>query len=329
MYRRLKSKSGFTLIELLVVIAIIAILIGLLLPAVQKVRAAAARASCQNNLKQLGLALYSFESANGYFPPAYGLLSPPDPTVPAPAPNVVGQSVFVYLLPYMEQGNVYTMINTKNGFFSTVNFPNSNPAYSTGIKSFLCPAAPAPATMDYSAALNQGWGSYGVTVNYSGLIFGRTDYGPVSGTALGIGSGTAESQASGNLGILAPGTRTKVTDITDGTSNTLMMTEDGGRPFFYIQNGKFVSNGPVSQGGGAWADPFGALVVNGSNPDGSIGGPCAINCTSDNEIFSFHTGGVNALMGDGSVRFLQQSITLTQLAALISKQGGEVINFDY
>jgi prepilin-type N-terminal cleavage/methylation domain-containing protein/prepilin-type processing-associated H-X9-DG protein len=329
MIRRTIYSTGFTLIELLVVIAIIAVLIGLLLPAVQKVRAAAARMSCQNNLKQLGLGLYNYESANGFFPPAFGLLPAPDPTVPSPAPNTMGHSVFVYLLPYMEQNNVYNVINVQKGFFSSVNFPNSSPAYSTGIKTILCPASPAPATMDYSAALNQGWSSYGVTVNYSGLIFGRTDYAPVSGTALGIGSGTAESQVSGNLGILGPNTKTKVTDVTDGTSNTLMMTEVGGRPFFYVQNGQFKSNGPVSQGGGAWADPFGNLVVNGSYPDGSIGGPCAINCTSDNEIFSFHTGGVNALMGDGSVRFLSQSLSLTQVAVLISKQGGEVITFDY
>jgi prepilin-type processing-associated H-X9-DG protein len=102
-----------------------------------------------------------------------------------------------------------------------------------------------------------------------------------------------------------------------------MVAEDGGRPYFYKKGPQFVSDGPVSQGGGAWADPFGYLVVNGSNPDGTIGGRCAINCTSDNEMFSFHQGGMNALMGDGSVRFIRETITLEVAAALISKAGGE------
>jgi prepilin-type processing-associated H-X9-DG protein len=174
--------------------------------------------------------------------------------------------------------------------------------------------------------LNQGWNVSGWPINYPpGLIFGRTDYAPIAGTALGISSGPPESVVSGNLGILGPNTQTKVTDITDGTSNTLMVVEDGGRPMFYRMGPQFVSNGPVTQGGGAWADPFGYLVMNGSYPNGSIGGPCAMNCTSDNEMFSFHPGGMNALMGDGSVRFLNQSITLTVAAALISKAGGEVL----
>jgi prepilin-type processing-associated H-X9-DG protein len=140
------------------------------------------------------------------------------------------------------------------------------------------------------------------------------------------------NQVNGNVGIIAepPSPRSRVTDITDGISNTLMVVEDGARPLFYSNKG-FLSNGPVSQGGGAWADPFGYLVVNGSLPDGSglVPGPCAMNCTSDNEMFSFHTGGINALFGDGSVHFLKQTLTLNQAAALISKAGGEVINFDY
>jgi prepilin-type N-terminal cleavage/methylation domain-containing protein len=331
MYRRHLQRQGFTLIELLVVIAIIAILMGLLLPAVQKVRESAARTQCANNLKQIGLACFNYESTYGYFPPAFNLLPSPDPTAPAVV-NSVGHSMFVWILPYVEQDNVYRLINTRanGGFFGSGNFPNGNPAYSTVIKNFLCPSSPGPAYLDYSAALNQGWSASGVPINYPpGLIFGRTDYAPIAGTALGIGSGTAESQVSGNPGIIGINTRTRVTDVTDGTSNTLMIVEDGARPLWYRQGPQLVSNGPVSQGGGAWADPFGVLVINGSFPDGTIGGPCALNCTSDNEMFSFHTAGMNAVFGDGSVRSVSQAITLTQLAALISKAGGEVISFDY
>jgi prepilin-type N-terminal cleavage/methylation domain-containing protein len=330
MNRNQFKRNGFTLIELLVVIAIIAILIGLLLPAVQKVRQAAARIQCGNNLKQIGLALHNYHDANQTFPPAYNTLPAGDPTVPAPAPANIGPSMLTLILPFMEQDNLYRQINATKGFFSPANMPNANPAYSAVVKSFLCPASPVPASLDYSAALNQGWNASGIAIKYpAGLTFGRTDYAPVAGTALGIGSGTAESVVSGNPGIIDIGPPTRITDITDGTSNTLMVVEDAGRPWFYRQGPQFVSNGPVSQGGGAWADPFGVLVVNGSNPDGTIGGPCALNCTSDNEMFSFHTAGMNAVFGDGSVRFVRESITLTQLAALISKAGGEVISFDY
>jgi prepilin-type N-terminal cleavage/methylation domain-containing protein len=140
-----KGRAGFTLIELLVVIAIIATLIGLLLPAVQKVRAAAARLSCQNNLHQIGLALYNYESGNGYCPPAFVILPSNDPTVPPPAPGTAGHSMFVFVLPYVEQGNVYQQIDPAKGFFSSANMPPTNRAYGTTIKSFLCPASPSPA----------------------------------------------------------------------------------------------------------------------------------------------------------------------------------------
>jgi prepilin-type N-terminal cleavage/methylation domain-containing protein/prepilin-type processing-associated H-X9-DG protein len=321
-----KRPAAFTLIELLVVIAIIAILIGLLLPAVQKVREAAARMNCSNNLKQIGLACHNYEGTYNLFPPAWRVL-PPDPTVPKGSPNTVGPGAFVLLLPYLEQDNVYRQISVTNAFFSPANMPNRNPAYSTVIKTYLCPSSPTPSSMDYSAALNIAWG----TSYPPGLIFGRTDYAPISGTALGIG-GTQESQVNGNIGIITepPSPPSSIAAITDGTSNTLMVVENSARPFFYSNKG-FLSNGPVSQGGGGWADPFGYLVVNGSMPDGSgkVPGPCAMNCTSDNEMISFHTGGINAVFGDGSVRFVKQTITLNQAAALTSKAGGEVINFDY
>src|SRR5580692_944583 len=120
-------RPGFTLIEMLVVIAIIAILIGLLLPAVQKVREAAARTQCANNLKQIGLAFHSYESAHGYFPTAYKKLPTPDPAAPSGTGNY-GPSAFVLILPYLEQDNVYRQINITKAALNPVNMPPKNPA---------------------------------------------------------------------------------------------------------------------------------------------------------------------------------------------------------
>src|SRR5271169_1610027 len=104
------KRRGFTLIELLVVIAIIAILIALLVPAVQKVREAASRTQCANNLKQIGLALHGYQDANKAFPQAYRSLATPDPTAP-PGTGTFGAGAFVLILPYLEQGNVYRGID--------------------------------------------------------------------------------------------------------------------------------------------------------------------------------------------------------------------------
>jgi prepilin-type N-terminal cleavage/methylation domain-containing protein/prepilin-type processing-associated H-X9-DG protein len=360
-------RSGFTLIELLVVIAIIAVLVGLLLPAVQKVREAANRLSCSNNLKQLGLALHNYESANGRFPAAWKVLAQPDPgvprnyTLPSPAspatpdPAIVGPSVFVLILPYLEQDNVYRQIDATRSFFNPANMPPNNAVYATPIKTFLCPSAPGDGTVDYSAELAQSFGNFGVILSYPpGLIFGRTDYAPDAGMSADIPGININAGAS--IIVQPPARPVRFADIADGTSNTIMLAEDAGRPGWYGSNGIVAPNGftpvlgtylggpngPAPQGGGAWADPLNYFATNGSDPTGSgiaAGGSfdgipaapwsCANGCSNDSEMFAFHPGGSNVCFGDGSVRFLRNGLTMAQMQALLSRAGGEVINFDY
>jgi prepilin-type N-terminal cleavage/methylation domain-containing protein/prepilin-type processing-associated H-X9-DG protein len=348
------KRKGFTLIELLVVMAIIAILIGLLLPAVQKVRAAAGRISCANNLKQIGLALHNYHGTNEAFPQAYKALQIPDPTAP-PGTGTYGVSAFVLILPYLEQDNVYRQIDVTRAALSPVNMPPANPSYSIPLKVFLCPSAPGTRTADYSAELAQSFNNFGISVSYPpGLVFGRTDYAPDAGMSADIPGISIHAGAS--IVCQPPDGPVRITDILDGSSNTIMVVEDAGRPAWYGSRGIVApngytpnsgpytagGNGPAPQGGGAWADPLNYIATNGSDPSGSgiaAGGnfdgmpaapwTCANGCSNDSEIFAFHTGGSNVCFGDGSVRLVRNGLTMNQMQALLSRAGGEVVNFDY
>jgi prepilin-type processing-associated H-X9-DG protein len=366
------------LIELLVVISIIAVLIALLLPAVQSAREAARRAQCINNLKQLGLATLNFESTYSILPSDGLTLVAPDMNADAQAalPSVAA-SYLTQILPFMDQSTIYNQINLGLAASDTANIPvcigpgalhsGNNSAYSMAISVFLCPSSPGPATINY---YNAFWGPYGdgggdvctpgAPAPIGGVtnlnpppqqIWGRTDYFPIPGlhnTALlaaGMNAGyiarVGEGKDSGTITNNLITGKIKMSSITDGSSNTMMVSECGSKPIGYNGfrqiylsevNGLPVDGviEPVSSGGGAWADNFTYSSLAGAQGrlNGVRGGTCMVNCTSNNEIYSFHTGGANALFADGSVHFLKDVATVPLVAALVTRAGAEMISGD-
>ena len=312
--RRSAVRTAFTLIELLVVIAIIAVLIGLLLPAVQKVREAAARMSCSNNMKQIGLAYHNYESANQKLPPLYTDASY------TRAPN---HFCLTFILPYIEQGNLANLIDLRKDGYSVENFP----AFTTPIKTFMCPSAPLQPTILYGNPS----GKYSVLPpGVTEIRMGRTDYAAPSGCGgYWVDASIGTQPIAKGPPLLEDNRETPFTSVTDGLSNTTLMVEAAGRPFRYGFGGVKVGKDrdPNSSAGG-WGDQDSWFGINGA--DGLLGtqgnGPAAVNGSSDNELYGFHTGGCHVVMGDGSVRMLKSTVTLAMLAALVSRSGGEILS---
>lgn len=321
-------RPAFTLIELLVVIAIIAILIALLVPAVQKVREAAARTQCTNNLKQLGLAYHSYLGAYKAFPPgAYngfpGLSS---------GPPAAGWGLF--LLSYIDQQPLALQYNWNYAFFDSTNSTNQTVS-NTMLPVFTCPSVGVgrqPYTSTVYASLGVTWQS------------APTDYTPIGSvaagayTALGL---TKPADTSGALKVagFAPGSTTQgnlqgtqVGWIGDGLSNTILLAEIAGRNSLYQNNQSAVAAGALVNynicGYSGMADSSSVSgALDGSSADGTVRytGGVMINASNQYGLWSFHPGGTNVLMCDGSVQFLQQAVGGAVVVALVTKNGGETV----
>jgi prepilin-type N-terminal cleavage/methylation domain-containing protein/prepilin-type processing-associated H-X9-DG protein len=351
------ARRGFTLIELLVVIAIIAILIGLLLPAVQKVREAAARMSCSNNLKQLGLALHNYHDTNNQLPPASQIpwwlnVKDRDDFLDFTVP--FGPNWAVLLLPYFEQDNLYRVANPSSypgvpitqGVVPANTNQNWRSIVATEVKTLLCPSDGNNRQHYTDPIVPPGdWarGNYGVTAgweDYDHVANGNTKTTTQAGPIRGL---VSSPMMSANYGA-------RLVEVSDGLSNTIMVGELRAGKTPLDPRGVWALGSPSSSivnAGRAPYNPTPNNLLGDSGNDGdeiqtcfkfwtsTIGSLDGMGCIRDGSLMtsgmsrSRHTNGVNACLGDGSVRFIRNTIDELTWCLLISKADGQVISGNF
>jgi prepilin-type N-terminal cleavage/methylation domain-containing protein len=356
------SRRGFTLVELLVVIAIIGVLVGLLLPAVQSAREASRRANCQNNLKQIGLAIHGYHDTKKKLPSGG---RPPEA-------SSVRCGVFIYLLPWVEREDLWDLYDTSVSWGHN----NNLEVASTRIPSYECPSSPkhgglldhnpdgatpgAPwvgivAVGDYAASLGVHPGLPAVAAAAYPKYYNLTvspRYTPESPLVIQGSSSLLSSPTSTTNGMLPKNASITFQDVTDGLSNTIAIWESGGRPLVYRLGspaGTNPSDHRVNAGG--WVRPASDIILAGSNKTGTAIPGVYINRTNGDDVgqesyssagypnwgtegtsqpYSFHSGGLNVVLGDGAVKFIAEDVNIGIAAALTTRSsaGGTDTNND-
>jgi prepilin-type N-terminal cleavage/methylation domain-containing protein len=367
------GRRGFTLVELLVVIAIIGTLVGLLLPAVQSAREAARRSNCANNCRQIGTAIHMFIDANA------GLL--PNSSR-ASGTGVLRVSWTTKTLPFLEQKPLYDRIDFSQNYSSGTagsgfTIPN-NVLMTTKIDPLSCSSAPAdrfdadndayPAS-DTKAVVNPSQtafttqGLYCAATDYSATTYIDSRLAKTGSTSdlkadvTGTGGPTAYASTPGD-GMMpkdysAAGTvKPKISDVTDGLSNTIAIAECAGRPFQYIGGKRADTLGtPVSFptrriNGGGWCRPASDFAIDGASSDGQTFGTGAsvtkaVNATNGEsnetgasyygnegggEAYGFHPGGAQIILGDGSVKLMSKDVTIRVFTSMVTRAGAEILD---
>ena len=302
-------RHGFTLIELLVVIAIIAILIALLLPAVQQAREAARRTQCKNNLKQAGLAIHNYHDTFSKFP----ICSQGD----QPAYRT---SFWCGLLPYLDQAPLYTKLDFEGASYGLhtgwigSNTQNRNAVKGVAIPSLFCPSSPIPQFV-YESAAGPSYTASAGSVNHSSALAG-----------VGAGAGIRSSG-----GVLPTSGSTNIRDVTDGTSNTIVIVEgsdycrdaSGAKVEcrFDCGHGFLMASANASEGRFFNTTTIRYAVGDKRSTNTGAAGNCGVNAP----VQSIHTGGAHVLLADGAVRFISDSMNLGTLYNLADRDDGQVL----
>ena len=315
-----RIRRGFTLIELLVVIAIIAVLISLLLPAVQSAREAARRAQCLNNFKQIGLALHTYHQSHGVFPPGYvsNFIPGAGGNTSLEVDTGPGWGWASQILPQMEQSNTYNAIN----FNISMIMADNNTAQYTRISSFLCPSDTTPDKVPVRDRTNTNTIYTVGTSNYIG-VYGVGEIGDAAG--------------QGN-GVFFRNSRVGINQIMDGSSNTFVVGERSHNLSYATWTGRTIGGWLFTtasfEGGTNKFHPepeesF-CMILGPIEFEDADGLPRTPNYPAAHveDYWSRHPGGVNFLFGDGSVRFIKNSISKQVYGSLATRNGGEVISSD-